>query len=205
MHQHTVTWYWQILADVILPSINHFVNPAGHMMAILEDLFVLKMNFYPHEAVNFLSTSAIGFVMPLKRLLARLQETLTAFMEDVISHMAGYVPLKAIAERILAAYANDPFGDFKVLLLPYFTVQREISKVPDEHSAKLMIPSAMIAEFKAAFVAQLPDIPLTSNKIQDMPKFAAPFKAGAFHLLQTTHFYRACCRYKHKHEYSACV
>lgn len=35
-------------------------------------------------------------------------------MEDVISHMAGYVPLKAIAERILAAYARDPFGDFKV-------------------------------------------------------------------------------------------
>jgi hypothetical protein len=45
----------------------------------------------------------------------RAQETLTAFMEDVISHMAGYVPLKAIAERILAAYANDPFGDFKVI------------------------------------------------------------------------------------------
>lgn len=43
-----------------------------------------------------------------------MQETLTAFMEDVISHMAGYVPLKAIAERILAAYAKDPFGDFKV-------------------------------------------------------------------------------------------
>lgn len=37
-------------------------------------------------------------------------------MEDVISHMAGYVPLKAIAERILAAYARDPFGDFKVVL-----------------------------------------------------------------------------------------
>ena len=49
------------------------------------------------------------------------QETVTAFMEDVISHMAGYVPLKAIAERILAAYARDPFGDFKVgiILLLY--------------------------------------------------------------------------------------
>ncbi len=44
----------------------------------------------------------------------RVQEALTAFMEDVISHMAGYVPLKAIAERILASYASDPFGDFKV-------------------------------------------------------------------------------------------
>ena len=43
-----------------------------------------------------------------------MQEALTAFMEDVISHMAGYVPLKAIAERILASYASDPFGDFKV-------------------------------------------------------------------------------------------
>ena len=43
-----------------------------------------------------------------------VQEALTAFMEDVISHMAGYVPLKAIAERILASYASDPFGDFKV-------------------------------------------------------------------------------------------
>ena len=45
-----------------------------------------------------------------------VQEALTAFMEDVISHMAGYVPLKAIAERILASYASDPFGDFKVWL-----------------------------------------------------------------------------------------
>ena len=35
-------------------------------------------------------------------------------MEDIISHMAGYVPLKAIAERILSSYASDPFGDFKV-------------------------------------------------------------------------------------------
>ena len=35
-------------------------------------------------------------------------------MEDIISHMAGYVPLKAIAERILLSYASDPFGDFKV-------------------------------------------------------------------------------------------
>lgn len=43
-----------------------------------------------------------------------MQEALTAFMEDVISHMAGYVPLKVIAERILASYASDPFGDFKV-------------------------------------------------------------------------------------------
>jgi len=43
-----------------------------------------------------------------------MQEALTAFMEDIISHMAGYVPLKAIAERILASYASDPFGDFKV-------------------------------------------------------------------------------------------
>ena len=45
-----------------------------------------------------------------------MQEALTAFMEDIISHMAGYVPLKAIAERILASYASDPFGDFKVWL-----------------------------------------------------------------------------------------
>ena len=45
-----------------------------------------------------------------------VQEALTAFMEDIISHMAGYVPLKAIAERILASYASDPFGDFKVWL-----------------------------------------------------------------------------------------
>ena len=43
-----------------------------------------------------------------------LQDCLTAFMEDIISHMAGYVPLKAIAERILLSYASDPFGDFKV-------------------------------------------------------------------------------------------
>ena len=35
-------------------------------------------------------------------------------MEDIISHMAAYVPLKAIAERILSSYASDPFGDFKV-------------------------------------------------------------------------------------------
>ena len=28
--------------------------------------------------------------------------------------MAGHVLLKAVAERILAAHAADPFGDFKV-------------------------------------------------------------------------------------------
>ncbi|CAL8466179.1 g5715 [Coccomyxa elongata] len=52
-----------------------------------------------------------------KERLLLAQETVTAFMEDVISHMAGYVPLKAIAERILAAYARDPFGDFKGTLV----------------------------------------------------------------------------------------
>ena len=55
-----------------------------------------------------------------------MQEALTAFMEDIISHMAGYVPLKAIAERILASYASDPFGDFKV---------PPPSSTPRQHSA----------------------------------------------------------------------
>ena len=46
--------------------------------------------------------------------MAAAQDVLSAFMEDVISEMAGHIPLKAIAERILAAHAADPFGDFKV-------------------------------------------------------------------------------------------
>lgn len=48
--------------------------------------------------------------------LAAAQDALSAMMEDVIAAMAGYVPLKAIAERILDAYARDPFGDFKARL-----------------------------------------------------------------------------------------
>ena len=39
---------------------------------------------------------------------------LAALMEQVIGMMAGHVPLRAIGERILAAYAPDPFGSFKV-------------------------------------------------------------------------------------------
>lgn len=62
---------------------------------------------------------------------ARIQETLTALMEDVISHMAGYVPLKAIAERILAAYARDPFGDFKVC--PDIPLSTATFKTPSQH------------------------------------------------------------------------
>ncbi|KAK9804391.1 hypothetical protein WJX72_010740 [[Myrmecia] bisecta] len=49
--------------------------------------------------------------------LASLQHLLTALMEEVISHMAGYVPLKAIGDRIIRQYNRDPFGDFKGTLL----------------------------------------------------------------------------------------
>jgi hypothetical protein len=65
--------------------------------------------------VRQLSVCEPGCILPHAALDA-VQEALTAFMEDIISHMAGYVPLKAIAERILASYASDPFGDFKVWL-----------------------------------------------------------------------------------------
>lgn len=45
--------------------------------------------------------------------LAGAQACMSAMMEDVIAAMAGHVPLGAIAERILASHARDPFGDFK--------------------------------------------------------------------------------------------
>ncbi|KAK9839358.1 hypothetical protein WJX84_012353 [Apatococcus fuscideae] len=49
--------------------------------------------------------------------LAALQQLLTAFMEEAISHMAGHIPLRIIAERILAHHATDQFGDFRGTLL----------------------------------------------------------------------------------------
>ena len=38
-------------------------------------------------------------------------------MEEVISGMAGYIPLKAIGQRILAQYSHQQFGDFRGTLL----------------------------------------------------------------------------------------
>lgn len=38
-------------------------------------------------------------------------------MEEVISGMAGYIPLKAIGQRILAQYTQQQFGDFRGTLL----------------------------------------------------------------------------------------
>ena len=38
-------------------------------------------------------------------------------MEEVIAGMAGYVPLKAIGQRILAQYSRQHFGDFRGTLL----------------------------------------------------------------------------------------
>ena len=38
-------------------------------------------------------------------------------MEEVISGMAGYIPLKAIGQRILAEYSRQQFGDFRGTLL----------------------------------------------------------------------------------------
>eukprot|EP00884_Botryococcus_braunii_P022622 jgi/Botrbrau1/9043/Bobra.0376s0020.2 len=48
---------------------------------------------------------------------AELQRVLTGLMEGVISHMAGFVPLKAIGERIISEFAAEQFGDFKGTLL----------------------------------------------------------------------------------------
>lgn len=38
-------------------------------------------------------------------------------MEEVISGMAGYIPLKDIGQRILAQYSRQQFGDFRGTLL----------------------------------------------------------------------------------------
>ena len=46
-----------------------------------------------------------------------LQQLFTSFMEEVISGMAGYIPLKAIGQRILAQYTQQQFGDFRGTLL----------------------------------------------------------------------------------------
>ena len=56
--------------------------------------------------------------------LTAAQGALGAFMEDVIGAIAGHVPLKAIAERILAAHAADPFGDFKVSRIPLLSAKQ---------------------------------------------------------------------------------
>ncbi|KAL3136710.1 hypothetical protein ABBQ38_005943 [Trebouxia sp. C0009 RCD-2024] len=48
---------------------------------------------------------------------AALQLLFTGFMEEVISGMAGYIPLKAIGQRILAQYSTQQFGDFRGTLL----------------------------------------------------------------------------------------
>lgn len=42
-----------------------------------------------------------------------VQHLLMVFMEDIIADMAGYVPLAAIADRILSEFAADQLGDFK--------------------------------------------------------------------------------------------
>ncbi|KAK9840784.1 hypothetical protein WJX81_004448 [Elliptochloris bilobata] len=44
---------------------------------------------------------------------AVLAGALAALMEQAIGAMAGHVPLAALGRRILAAYASEPFGDFK--------------------------------------------------------------------------------------------
>ena len=49
--------------------------------------------------------------------LAALQQVFTGFMEEVISGMAGYIPLKDIGQRILAQYSRQQFGDFRGTLL----------------------------------------------------------------------------------------
>ena len=46
-----------------------------------------------------------------------MQLLFTGFMEEVISGMAGYIPLKAIGQRILAQYSTQQFGDFRGTLL----------------------------------------------------------------------------------------
>ena len=49
--------------------------------------------------------------------LAALQQVFSGFMEEVISGMAGYIPLKAIGDRILAQYSRQQWGDFRGTLL----------------------------------------------------------------------------------------
>ena len=46
-----------------------------------------------------------------------MQLLFTGFMEEVISGMAGYIPLKDIGQRILARYSTQQFGDFRGTLL----------------------------------------------------------------------------------------
>jgi hypothetical protein len=65
-----------------------------------------------HMVVNFQFLVA----MQVER-LAAIQQVFTGFMEEVISGMAGYIPLKAIGQRILAQYSRQQFGDFRGTLL----------------------------------------------------------------------------------------
>lgn len=68
--------------------------------------------FMPHllESLHFL-------VARQGERLAAIQHVFTGFMEEVISGMAGYIPLKAIGQRILAQYSRQQFGDFRGTLL----------------------------------------------------------------------------------------
>jgi Region in Clathrin and VPS len=45
-----------------------------------------------------------------------LERLFTAFMEEVISQMAGHVPLHSIAAAVLHKYSGDSFGDFRATL-----------------------------------------------------------------------------------------
>jgi len=48
--------------------------------------------------------------------LTCLERIFTAFMEEVISQMAGHVPLHSIAAAVLHKYSRDSFGDFRATL-----------------------------------------------------------------------------------------
>jgi hypothetical protein len=54
-------------------------------------------------------------VVTLDRLTC-LERIFTAFMEEVISQMAGHVPLHSIAAAVLQKYSGDSFGDFRATL-----------------------------------------------------------------------------------------
>ena len=46
-----------------------------------------------------------------------LETVFTAFMEDVVSQMAGHVPLQSMAAAVMQKYNGDAFGDFRTTLL----------------------------------------------------------------------------------------
>ena len=81
-------------------------------MAVVSAMLVLQQQAFCHTCVK----SQLLVAMQVER-LAAIQQVFTGFMEEVISGMAGYIPLKAIGQRILAQYSRQQFGDFRGTLL----------------------------------------------------------------------------------------